>query len=190
MRWISCQAPVPPCIYLLLPYVGDLLLIYVTIKVGDGDHEDHKASTDGRAGDLVSHSSSNAAVSSIGDMVMAWTISEILTILPHTLRCFAHSLWIGNSFMLVTSFGLMVHHLFGCWHGDRRLSAKCVSLLHTCMGEWGFGAAIPTLQLFVAESNSPIIHHALQLNVFSSLLFLIIISWLGLITQPKVWRGL
>jgi len=38
--------------------------------------------------------------------------------------CLAHSLWIGNSFMLVTSGGLMAHHLFGCWHGDRRLSAK------------------------------------------------------------------
>nr|QIW94440.1 carotene synthesis related protein [Dunaliella salina] len=38
--------------------------------------------------------------------------------------CAAHTLWIGNSFVLVTSAGLMAHHLFGCWHGDRRLSAK------------------------------------------------------------------
>lgn len=38
--------------------------------------------------------------------------------------CLAHTLWIGNSFMVTTSVGLMVHHLFGCWHGDRRLSAK------------------------------------------------------------------
>jgi len=40
------------------------------------------------------------------------------------LWCFAHTLWIGNSFMVVTSAGLMAHHLFGCWHGDRRLFAK------------------------------------------------------------------
>ncbi|EKX54233.1 hypothetical protein GUITHDRAFT_63717 [Guillardia theta CCMP2712] len=38
--------------------------------------------------------------------------------------CMAHTLWIGNSFMLATSFGLMVHHLFGCWHGDQRLANK------------------------------------------------------------------
>jgi uncharacterized membrane protein len=35
--------------------------------------------------------------------------------------CFAHSLWIGSSFMIVTSIGLMAHHLFAVWHGDRRL---------------------------------------------------------------------
>ncbi|XP_024389087.1 15-cis-zeta-carotene isomerase, chloroplastic [Physcomitrium patens] len=38
--------------------------------------------------------------------------------------CLAHTLWIGSSFTLTTSFGLLAHHLFGVWHGDRRLSAK------------------------------------------------------------------
>lgn len=38
--------------------------------------------------------------------------------------CVAHTLWIGNSFMVVTSLALMVHHLFGCWHGDRRLEDR------------------------------------------------------------------
>jgi hypothetical protein len=28
---------------------------------------------------------------------------------------------IGNSFMVTTSIALMVHHAFGCWHGDLRL---------------------------------------------------------------------
>ena len=40
------------------------------------------------------------------------------------LWCFAHTLWIGNSFTLTTSFGLVAHHLFGVWHGDKRLSEK------------------------------------------------------------------
>ncbi|CAM6106693.1 unnamed protein product [Calypogeia fissa] len=40
------------------------------------------------------------------------------------LWCIAHTLWIGNSFTLITSLGLTAHHLFGVWHGDRRLSAK------------------------------------------------------------------
>lgn len=38
--------------------------------------------------------------------------------------CIAHTLWLGTSFMLVTSLGLILHHLFGVWHGDRRLMAR------------------------------------------------------------------
>lgn len=38
--------------------------------------------------------------------------------------CVAHTLWIGSSFMVVTSVGLILHHLFGVWHGDRRLRAR------------------------------------------------------------------
>ncbi len=38
--------------------------------------------------------------------------------------CIAHTLWIGSTFTLVTSFGLICHHLFAVWHGDRRLEMK------------------------------------------------------------------
>lgn len=38
--------------------------------------------------------------------------------------CVAHTLWLGTSFTLVTSIGLVLHHLFGVWHGDRRLSYR------------------------------------------------------------------
>jgi uncharacterized membrane protein len=38
--------------------------------------------------------------------------------------CIAHTLWIGSSFTLITSLGLVLHHLFGVWHGDRRLSYR------------------------------------------------------------------
>ena len=40
------------------------------------------------------------------------------------LWCFTHALWIGSSFMLVTCLGLVAHHLFAVWHGDRRLRAR------------------------------------------------------------------
>ena len=40
------------------------------------------------------------------------------------LWCAAHCLWIGNSFMITTSAGLMAHHLFSCWHGDFRQRRK------------------------------------------------------------------
>jgi uncharacterized membrane protein len=38
--------------------------------------------------------------------------------------CVAHTLWLGTTFTLVTSLGLILHHLFGVWHGDRRLLAR------------------------------------------------------------------
>ena len=40
------------------------------------------------------------------------------------LWCLTHALWIGSSFMLVTCVGLIGHHLFAIWHGDRRLRAR------------------------------------------------------------------
>lgn len=38
--------------------------------------------------------------------------------------CLAHTLWIGTTFTLFTSVGLVLHHLFGVWHGDKRLFAR------------------------------------------------------------------
>ncbi len=38
--------------------------------------------------------------------------------------CIAHTLWIGTTFTLVTSLGLIAHHLFAVWHGDRRMQAR------------------------------------------------------------------
>jgi uncharacterized membrane protein len=38
--------------------------------------------------------------------------------------CIAHTLWIGTTFTLVTSIGLMLHHLFAVWHGDYRLRQR------------------------------------------------------------------
>ena len=38
--------------------------------------------------------------------------------------CIAHTLWLGTSFTLLTSLGLIAHHLFAVWHGDRRLEYR------------------------------------------------------------------
>ncbi|CAD5982458.1 15-cis-zeta-carotene isomerase, chloroplastic [Planktothrix tepida] len=38
--------------------------------------------------------------------------------------CIGHTLWMGTSFTLLTSLGLVLHHLFAVWHGDRRLFAR------------------------------------------------------------------
>jgi uncharacterized membrane protein len=38
--------------------------------------------------------------------------------------CIAHTLWIGTTFTIITSLGLIAHHLFAVWHGDRRLEKR------------------------------------------------------------------
>jgi uncharacterized membrane protein len=38
--------------------------------------------------------------------------------------CIAHTLWLGTSFTLLTSIGLVAHHLFAVWHGDRRFEKR------------------------------------------------------------------
>ncbi|CAM9303573.1 unnamed protein product [Hapterophycus canaliculatus] len=40
------------------------------------------------------------------------------------LWCAAHLAWVGTSFAAVTSAGLMAHHIFSLWNGDRRLKDK------------------------------------------------------------------
>ncbi|KAI9115170.1 hypothetical protein K1719_014183 [Acacia pycnantha] len=38
--------------------------------------------------------------------------------------CLAHTIWIGNSVAVAASVGLIAHHLFGVWNGDRRLARR------------------------------------------------------------------
>ncbi len=38
--------------------------------------------------------------------------------------CVAHTLWLGTTFTILTSAGLILHHLFAVWHGDRRLQSR------------------------------------------------------------------
>lgn len=38
--------------------------------------------------------------------------------------CIAHTIWLGTTFTLVTSFALIAHHLFAVWHGDYRLTKR------------------------------------------------------------------
>jgi uncharacterized membrane protein len=38
--------------------------------------------------------------------------------------CIAHTLWLGTTFTILTSVGLILHHVFGVWHGDRRLQTR------------------------------------------------------------------
>jgi len=40
------------------------------------------------------------------------------------LWCATHLLWIGSSFMVAACAGLIAHHLFAVWNGDRRLANR------------------------------------------------------------------
>lgn len=40
------------------------------------------------------------------------------------LWCATHLLWIGSSFMVAACIGLIGHHLFAVWNGDRRLQQR------------------------------------------------------------------
>lgn len=51
------------------------------------------------------------------------------------LWCLSHALWIGSSFMLVTCAGLIGHHLFAVWHGDRRQRARFGDAFETLRSE-------------------------------------------------------
>lgn len=51
-------------------------------------------------------------------------ISRHPQLVGQVIWCVAHTLWIGTSFTLATSIGLVLHHIFGAWHGDRRFLAR------------------------------------------------------------------
>ena len=51
-------------------------------------------------------------------------ISRHPQLIGQIIWCIAHALWLGTTFTLVTSVGLVAHHLFAVWHGDYRLTKK------------------------------------------------------------------
>ena len=47
-----------------------------------------------------------------------------LQMVGQVIWCIAHTIWIGNSVAVAASIGLIGHHLFGVWNGDRRLAIR------------------------------------------------------------------
>lgn len=47
-----------------------------------------------------------------------------LKMVGQVMWCLAHTVWIGNSVAVAASIGLIGHHLFGVWNGDRRLAKR------------------------------------------------------------------
>ncbi len=66
--------------------------------------------------------------------------------------CIAHTLWIGSSFTLLTSLGLIAHHLFAVWHGDRRLQQRHGEAFTTVKANT---SVIPFLAIIDGRQNFP-----------------------------------
>lgn len=69
------------------------------------------------------------------------------------LWCATHLLWIGSSFMVVTCLGLIGHHLFAVWNGDRRLRNRfgaAFEELKACTSVIPFRAVLDGRQTLVA----------------------------------------
>ncbi|URE13641.1 NnrU protein [Musa troglodytarum] len=45
-------------------------------------------------------------------------------IVGQVIWCLAHTLWIGNTVAVAASVGLIAHHIYGVWNGDRRLALQ------------------------------------------------------------------
>ncbi|CAI0453166.1 unnamed protein product [Linum tenue] len=58
------------------------------------------------------------------DGTQLWQLQSVSGMVGQVMWCVAHTVWIGNSVALAASVGLIAHHLFGVWNGDRRLAAR------------------------------------------------------------------
>lgn len=87
--------------------------------------------------------------------------------------CIAHSLWIGTTFTLLTSLGLIGHHLFAVWHGDRRLQQRYGEAF-TAVKERT--SVIPFLAIFDGRQSFKV-HEFLRPAYLGVLGFILLLWW-------------
>lgn len=87
--------------------------------------------------------------------------------------CIAHSLWIGTTFTLLTSLGLIGHHLFAVWHGDRRLQQRYGEAF-TAVKERT--SVIPFLAIFDGRQSLKV-HEFLRPAYLGVLGFILLLWW-------------
>lgn len=85
--------------------------------------------------------------------------------------CIAHTLWIGTTFTLVTSIGLILHHLFAVWHGDRRMLSRYGESFESAKAST---SVIPFLAIFQKRQT-------LKLGEFVRPSYLGVIGFIGLL---------
>jgi uncharacterized membrane protein len=87
--------------------------------------------------------------------------------------CIAHTLWVGTTFMLVTSLGLVLHHLFAVWHGDRRLRSRYGESFETLKSQT---SVIPFLAI-LQNRQTLILKEFLRPAYLGILIFVLIFWW-------------
>ncbi|XP_065861565.1 15-cis-zeta-carotene isomerase, chloroplastic [Euphorbia lathyris] len=66
--------------------------------------------------------------------------------------CLAHTIWIGNSVAIAASLGLIGHHLFGVWNGDRRLAKRYGDAFEVVKGRTSI---VPFAAIFEGRQKLP-----------------------------------
>jgi zeta-carotene isomerase len=70
------------------------------------------------------------------------------------LWCLAHTLWVGTPVMVAATAGLMAHHVFGVWNGDRRLRdrhGEAFEAVKARTSAWPFAAILDGRQVLPAD---------------------------------------
>jgi uncharacterized membrane protein len=88
--------------------------------------------------------------------------------------CVAHTLWIGTTFTLATSLGLIGYHLFAVWHGDRRLKIRYGSAFELVKAQT---SVIPFLAIFQGRQTL-ILQEFLRPSYAGIMVFILLFWWL------------
>lgn len=87
--------------------------------------------------------------------------------------CIAHTLWLGTSFTFVTSVGLVLHHLFGVWHGDRRMASRYGEAFTSLKARTSI---IPFLAIFQGHQTLKLLEF-LRLSYLGVAVFILLLWW-------------
>ncbi|APB34344.1 Putative membrane protein [Gloeomargarita lithophora Alchichica-D10] len=95
------------------------------------------------------------------------------------LWCLAHTLWIGSSFMVVTSLGLIAHHIFGVWHGERRWAKR----FPEAFPELQANTSIIPFQAIIQGKQKLVLSEFLRPAYAGVVVFVSAVYWL----HPQMW---
>lgn len=87
--------------------------------------------------------------------------------------CIAHTLWLGTSFTFVTSVGLVLHHLFGVWHGDRRMASRYGEAFASLKARTSI---IPFLAIFQGHQTLKLLEF-LRFSYLGVAVFILLLWW-------------
>jgi uncharacterized membrane protein len=104
-------------------------------------------------------------------------ISRHPQLVGQVIWCVAHTLWLGTTFTLLTSLGLIAHHVFGVWHGDRRLKARYGDAFEKVKDRT---SVIPFLAIFQGRQ-------ILQLEEFLKPAYVGVAAFIGLLWWGHPW---